>query len=159
MAEEAYFQPSFVQAFMGQPSSEHPNLTSDTFVTMLYATSGLAARGTSEGFEYVSQLTANGGSALTEVSTSGTGYSRQDLTSVSWTYSGLVVTFTAANPSWSSATFSCYYAAIYDGSIGSGDSTYPLMMIFDLGGVQTVTGATFTLAVNASGLFTATMAQ
>jgi hypothetical protein len=156
VAAVAYFQPSFVQASMGV--NKNIDLATDTLNVGLIATSGLAARSTSEGYQYVSQLLANGGSALTEVS--GGGYSRQSLTSVSWTTSALVVTFTAANPSWSSATWSAYYAWIHDETASSGtDATRPLLCIFDFGGVQTVTGATFTLAVNASGLATFTMAN
>lgn len=155
MTAAAYFQPSFVQASMG--INKNIDLATDTINVGLIATSGLAARGTSEGYQYVSQLLANGGSALTEVS--GGGYSRQALTSVSWSTTALVVTFTAANPSWSSATWSTYYAWIHDETASSStDATRPLLAIYDFGGVQTVTSATFTLSVNASGLFTATMA-
>jgi hypothetical protein len=155
MTAAAYFQPSFVQASMGV--NKNIDLLTDTLNVGLIATSGLAARGTSEGYQYVSQLLANGGSALSEVA--GGGYSRQALTSVAWSTSGLVVTFSAANPSWASATWSAYYAWIHDETASSGtDATRPLLIIFDLGGIQTVTGATFTLAVNASGLATFTMA-
>lgn len=155
MAAAAYFQPAFVQASMG--INKNIELLTDTINVGLIATSGLAARGTSEGYQYVSQLLANGGSALTEVS--GGGYSRQALTSVAWSTSALVVTFTAANPSWASATWSAYYAWIHDETASSGtDATRPLLAIYDFGGVQTVSAATFTLAVNASGLATFTMA-
>jgi hypothetical protein len=155
MAAAAYFQPSFVQASMGL--NKNIEMLTDTLNVGLIATSGLAARGTSEGYQYVSQLLANNGSALTEVS--GGGYSRQALTSVTWSTSGLVVTFSAANPSWASATWTAYYAWIHDETASSGtDATRPLLIIFDFGGAEPVSGATFTLAVNASGLATFTMA-
>lgn len=131
------------------------NMSSDTFQVGLIGTAGLAIRGTSEGYEFVSDLLANGGSALTEVSTVGTGYTRQALTSVTWTVSGLTTTFTAANPSWSSATFTAYYAWIHDETASSAtDATRPLLAIFDFGGAQAVSGSTFTLTVNGSGLVT-----
>lgn len=155
MTVNAYFQPKFEQNHVGK---KLVNLSSDTFNVGLIASGTLAVRGTSEGYEFVSDLLANGGSALTEVS--GGGYSRQALTSVSYTESGLVVTFTAANPSWSSATFSTVYGWIHDETASSAtDATRPLLCIWDFGGTQSVSGATFTLTVNGSGLVTWTAAQ
>lgn len=157
MAVNAYFQPLFEQNHTGK---KLVNLSTDTFNVGLIASGTLAARGTSENYEFVSQLLANNGSALTEVSTSGTGYSRQALTSVSFTQSALVVTFTASNPSWPAATFSTVYGWIHDETASSGtDATRPLVCLWDFGGTQTVTGSTFTLSVNASGLVTWTAAQ
>ena len=90
---------------------------------------------------------------------SGGGYSRKSLTSVSYTVSGLVVTLTAANPSWTSASWNTYYGWLHDETASSGtDATRPLICIWDFGGVQNVSGSTFTLAVNASGLGTWTAA-
>ena len=85
MTATAYFQPKFEQNHIGK---KLVNLSSDTLVVGLIASGTLAARGTSEGYEFVSDLLANGGSALTEVSTGGTGYARQNLVSVSYTVSG-----------------------------------------------------------------------
>lgn len=153
----AYFQPKFESAHLGK---KLVNLTTDTLEVGLIASGTLAARGTAENYEFVSDLLANGGSALTEVSTGGTGYTRQALTSVSYTQSGLVVTLTAANPSWPAATFSTVYGWIHDETASSGtDATRPLVAIWDFGGAQSVTGTTFTLTVNASGLVTWTAAQ
>lgn len=152
MTAAAYFQPKFELNHLGK---KLVNMSSDTFNIGLIASGTLAARGTSEGYEFLSDLLANGGSALTEVSTSGTGYTRQSLSSVAWTTSGLTTTFTAANPSWSSATFSASYAWIHDETASSStDATRPLLALFDLGGPQSVSGSTFTLTVNASGLVT-----
>ena len=157
MAVTAYFQPKFEQNHLGK---KLVNLSSDTLTFGLIGTSGLAARGTSEGYEYVSDLLANNGSALTEVSTSGTGYSRQSASSVTWTVSALVVTLSSANPAWSSATFTTYYAWLHDETASSGtDATRPLIAIWDLGGAQAVSAATFTLQVGGSGLVTWTAAQ
>ena len=152
MAAAAYFQPKFEQNHMGKKLI---NMSTDTFNIGLIASGTLAARGTSEGYEFVSDLLANGGSALTEVSTTGTGYARQALTSVAWTVSGLTTTFTAANPSWPSATFTAAYAWIHDETASSTtDATRPLLALFDFGGAQSVSGSTFTLTVNGSGLVT-----
>jgi hypothetical protein len=156
MAVTPYYQPYFIQAALGLKNA---NLSTDTHNVGLIATTGLAARGVSQGYQFVSQLLANNGSALTEVV--GGGYSRQSLTGVSWAVpNALVVTFTANNPSWNAATWSTYYAWLHDETDSSGtDATRPLEIIWDLGGVQTVTGQTFTLAINASGLATFTCAQ
>lgn len=156
MAVTAYFQPAFENAALG---AKLANLSTDTLQVGLIASGTLAARGTSENYVFVSDLLANGGSALTEVSTSGTGYTRQALTSVSYTRSGLVVTLTAANPSWPAATFSTVYGWLHDETASSGtDATRRLIALWDFGGAQSVTGAMFQLTVNASGLVTWTAA-
>jgi hypothetical protein len=148
---QAYFQPKFELNHMGK---KLVNLSSDTLMVGLIASGTLASRGTSEGYEFVSDLLANGGSALTEVNTSGTGYSRQNLTSVTWTVSGLVATLNAANPQWTGTTFSTVYGWIHDETASSGtDATRPLVAIWDFGGTQSASG-TWTLTVNASGLVT-----
>jgi hypothetical protein len=149
MALNAWIQPKFLANHLGK---KLVNLTSDTFNVGLIATSGLAARSVTEGYEFVSDLLANNGSALTEVS--GGGYSRQGLTSVSWSLSGLVNELTAANPEWNPATFNTYYAWIHDETASSGtDATRPLLFIYDLGGEQSPSGVPFELVVNASGLW------
>jgi hypothetical protein len=134
-------------------------MTTDTFNVGLIASGTIASRATSEGYEFVSQLLANNGSALTEVS--GGGYSRQALTGVSFVQSALVLTFTAsANPSWASATFTTVYGWIHDETASSStDATRPLLAIWDFGGPQSVSGATFTLTISGSGLVTWTAAQ
>lgn len=154
MSLTAYFQPKFLLNHMGKATV---NLSTDTLKVGLIASGTLATRATAEGFEFVSDLLANGGSALTEVV--GTGYSRQNLASTGWTVSGLVATYTAANPAWTSSTFSTNYAWIHDETASSAtDATRPLLAIFDLGGSQSVSGTTFTLTVNGSGLVTFTAA-
>lgn len=156
MSVTAYFQPKFEQNHLGKKLA---NLSADTLNVGLIASGTLASRGTSEGYEYVSDLLANNGSALTEVSTSGTNYARQALTSVSYTESGLIVTLTAANPAWSSATFTAVYGWLHDETASSGtDATRPLICLWDFGGAQSVSSSTFTLTVNASGLVTWTAA-
>lgn len=153
----AYFQPKFESLHLGK---KLVNLTTDTLQVGLIASGTLAARATAENYEFVSDLLANGGSALTEVSTSGTAYTRQALASVTYTQSALVVTLSAANPSWPGATFSTVYGWIHDETASSGtDATRPLVAIWDFGGSQSVAGTTFTLTVNGSGLVTWTAAQ
>src|SRR5579859_3134578 len=152
MTANAYFQPKFESLHLGK---KLVNLTTDTLTCGLIASGTLAARGTSEGYEFVSDLLANGGSALTEVSTSGTNYTRQNLTSVSYTTSGLVVTLTSSNIAWPAATLTAVYGWIHDETASSGtDATRPLVAIFDFGGAQTVSASTLTLQVNGSGLVT-----
>lgn len=153
----AYFQPSFESNYLGVAGA---NLSTNTLKVGLIASGTLSARVNSETYATVSDLLANSpGSPLTEVSTSGTGYTRQILTSVSYSKTGLVVTLTSANPSWPSATFSTNYGFLYDDSTGGSDASKALIAIWDFGGVQSVTSTNFTLLVNASGLVTWTAAQ
>jgi hypothetical protein len=143
------FQPKFESLHLGK---KLVNLTTDTLTVGLIATSGLAARSVSQNYEFVSDLLANNGSALTEVSTSGTGYARTSLSSVSYTQSGLLVTLTAANVVFAGTSFTTFYGWIHDETASSAtDATRPLICILDFGGSQTASG-TWTLAVNANGL-------
>jgi hypothetical protein len=156
MALTSYFQPKFESNHLG---AKLVNLDTDTLQVGLIASGTLAARGTSEGYEFVSDLLANGGSALTEVSTSGTGYTRQALSSVSYTESGLLVTLTAANPEWNPATFTAKYGWLHDETASSAtDATRPLICLWDFGASESPAGVPFILAVNASGLATWTAA-
>lgn len=149
MTATAYFQPKFEQNHLGKKTV---NLSTDTLTVGLIATSGLAVRATSQNYEYVSDLLANNGTALTEVSTTGTGYTRQALTSVSYTQSGLLVTLISASPAFPGAAFTTYCGWLHDETASSAtDATRPLICIWDFGGAQTASG-TWTLAVNASGL-------
>lgn len=157
MAVNAYFQPKFEQNHVGK---KLVNLSTDTLTVGLIASGTLAARATTEGYEFVSDLLANGGSALTEVSTSGTNYTRQNLTSVTYTESGLVVTLSAANPSWANASFTTVYGWLHDETASSAtDATRPLIAIWDFGGAQSPSAVTFTLTVPGGGLVTWTAAQ
>ena len=53
----------------------------------------------------------------------------------------------ADDPSWTTSTFSTFFAAIYDNS-----PCNTLICLIDFGGVQTVTGATFTIQYASSGI-------
>lgn len=157
MTVNAYFQPKFELNHLGKKTA---NLSTDTLVFGLIASGTLAARGVSENYEFVSDLLANNGSALTEVSTSGTNYSRQNLTSVTWTQSALVDTLTAANPSWANASFTTVYGWVHDETSSSGtDATRPLVALWDWGGAQSPSAITFSLIVPGGGLVTWTAAQ
>jgi hypothetical protein len=148
MTAVAYAQPKFLLSHLG---AKLVNMSTDTFKIGLIASGTLAARGTTEGYEFVSDLLANGGSALTEAS--GTGYSRLTLASVTWTLSGLAVTFSAASVVYTSPSFIFEYGWIHDETASSGtDATRPLLALIDFGGTQTASGSTYTLTVTGSGL-------
>jgi hypothetical protein len=133
------------------------DLASDTLAVGLIASGTFTWGSTPEGYQYVSQFLGGDGThgALTEVSSTGTGYSRYDLVSPTFTASGEVVTLTCStNPSWSSATFTAVYGFLYDASVGGSDSAHPIICYWDFGGSQSVSAQTFTLDINASGLVT-----
>lgn len=133
-------------------------LGTDTLKVGLVASGTYAWNSTSEGHQSVADFLAGSGSgALTEVSTSGTGYARQALTSVTWAASGLVVTLGCANPSWTDSTISADYAFFYDdaplGVAASADSGRLLICYWDLGGADSDTNGTFSLQIASGGLF------
>lgn len=100
--------------------------------------------------QFLANAGSGGGGALTEVSNSGTGYSRQALSSVTFTESGLVSTLTASvNPSWTAlSNWSAVYAVFYD-TTASND----LICYWDFGGTSSVvTNGVFSLNVNTLGL-------
>jgi hypothetical protein len=148
MVTTPYFQPSFELNHLGKKLA---NLSTDTLVFGLIGAGTLAARATSENYEFVSDLLANNGSALTE--TNGTGYARQNATSVTYTKSGLLVTLGSASPSWGVSTFTAEYAWLHDETASAGtDATRPLIAIWDLGGTFSPAGVSFTLVVPSTGL-------
>jgi hypothetical protein len=153
MTAAAHYFPEF-EIQMGEKTVD---LATDTLAVGLIASGTFTWGSTPEGYQYVSQFLAGDGThgSLTEVSTSGTGYSRYDLVSPTFTASGEVVTLTCStNPTWTSATFSAVYGFLYDASVGGSDSAHPIIAYFDFGGSQSVSSATFTLTINGSGLVT-----
>lgn len=84
-----------------------------------------------------------------EVSSAGTGYTTGG-TALSGKASAYIDTTNAAldatDVSWSSATFTARYGVLYD----TADSK--IKAIFDFGGDKVVSGGTFTVVFNASGL-------
>jgi hypothetical protein len=125
------------------------NLSSDTIVCLLL------------GSGYTPDATAH--STFANVSAqevTGTGYTAGGLalTSQSWTTSGGVATFTAANVTWANSTITARYAVLVrraGASLVSGDR---LLAYVDLtgGGTISSTSAAFTIQWNASGIFTMT---
>lgn len=153
MAVTAHTYPKFLLG-LGNGTMK---LGTDTLKVGL-ASGTYAWNATSQGHQSVADFLAGSGSgALTEVSTSGTGYGRQALTTVTWSASGLTVTLGCANPQWTSSTITADYAFFYDdgpdGVAASADSGRLLICYWDLGGAVSDTNGTFELQVNASGLF------
>ena len=142
----------FFPQFQVQLGSGIANLSSDTLTIGLIASGTFSWGVTPEGYTYVSQFLAGDGThgALTEVT--GGGYSRQNLSSVTYSASAEVATLNSASPAWATATFSCVYAFLYDASVGGSDSAHPIIQYWDFGGAQEVTSTTFTLAVGSNGL-------
>jgi hypothetical protein len=132
------------------------NASTDTLQVLLVASGTYTWNSTAQAHVTVHDVlvSGSGSGSLTEVSTSGTGYTRQALTSVSVADSGAVTTLTCANPSWSSATFSAVYAVFYDNSVGGTDSTNQVVGYWDFGSAQVATSTVFTININSSGLLT-----
>lgn len=82
---------------------------------------------------------------------SGTGYSSpgQDLAGKAVTQAA-TTDWDATDAQWTTATFSAYHAVLYDDTLAGDD----LICSFDFGGEQQVTGGTFTIQWNASGIVT-----
>ena len=147
MAVTAHVFPSLDLAI----GKKQVNFTTDTLQVLLVASGTYTWNSTAQAAVNVHDfLTANG--TLTE--STGTGYSRQTLTSVSYTDTALVTTLTCASPSWASSTITAVYACFFDNTVGGTDTTNQLICYWDLGGAQSTVGATFSLTINASGLVT-----
>jgi len=58
--------------------------------------------------------------------------------------------FDAADTSWVDATFSAYYAVLWDDTVATDD----LICSFDFGGAKTVSDGTFTIVWSADGILT-----
>lgn len=152
MSLTAWSQPKFLLNHLGLKTV---NLSTDSFRLGLIASGTLAGRGTTQGYEFVSDLLANGGSALTEAA--GTGYSRLTLTGVTWTLSGLSCVLTCASPSYASPTFSFRYGWVHDETASSAtDATRPLVALIDFGQTFTASGTSYPMAVGSGGLLTLT---
>jgi hypothetical protein len=86
----------------------------------------------------------------------GTGYTSGGVTlaskSVTQDDTNNLAKFDAADAEWTSATFTARYAVVYDDTV-SGD---PLICCIDFGSDKTVTGGTFTIQWNSSGILTLT---
>ena len=80
---------------------------------------------------------------------SGTGYTAggATLANQSVAVASNTATFDADDVSWTSASFTCYHAVIYDTT-----NISSLMVSIDFGGAQTVTSGTFTVEWSANGI-------
>jgi hypothetical protein len=131
------------------------NASTDTLEVLLIASGTYTWNSASQAHVHVSDFLAGSGSgALTEVSTSGTAYTRQTLTSVTLADTLLVTALDCADPSWAGATLSTVYAAFFDNSVGGTDSTNQLLGYWDFGSAQSVSSTAFTIHINAGGLLT-----
>ena len=171
MSAAAHIFPNFTQ-MMGEKnaggSTSQITLTNansgtvDTLKVGLVASTSFNWVAATQAYTTVAQFLANagsgGGGAQTEVSSSSTGYSRQSLSGVTYTDTGLVSTLNCTSPlTWSAtASWSAAYAFFYDYTAGgNSDSTGLLICYWDFGGsVSVVNDGTFTLTINASGLAT-----
>lgn len=134
MADDIY--PSFKE-YLGDGTID---LDGDTFKIML-----LAGQTFSSAHAVVSDIVGD------EIS--GTGYSAGGATlgSVTWTRSGDVTTFDMADVEWTSAEFEAEAAVIYDDTVST-PVVDPLVCYVDFGSTKVVSGGTFTIQWNASGL-------
>lgn len=82
----------------------------------------------------------------------GTGYTAggESLTSVTLTQAAGVITFDAADVTWTSSTITARAAVIYDDSLASD----PLICYIDFGSDQSSSSGDFQVSFNASGIFT-----
>jgi hypothetical protein len=138
------------------------NLASDTYKVMLVASTSNAFTWNSTGQSVATVtnfLAGSGAGSLTEVSTSGTGYTRQSLTGLSVVQTASVSTSTPAYTTlkctgtiaWSSSTISATYAMFYDYTLGGNSDTNGVPVCYwDFGGTQATSSATFTLALATS---------
>ena len=111
------------------------------------ATAGAAAW---DGYTTVASFLTNGTYPLTEVlTTGGTGYTRQALTSVSVNLTGLYTSLVVGtNPSWYASTISAVGAFFYDYTAGGSSDTAGLMIAWwDFAGTNTDSNGVYTLVM------------
>lgn len=97
-----------------------------------------------------------GHAALADVAAgeaSGAGYAAggQTLSGVAWTLAGTSAALAAADPSWSEASITARYALIYVAKTVAG-RTNPLVCLLDFGADRGVTGGTFSVRFDATGV-------
>lgn len=83
----------------------------------------------------------------------GAGYAAggKTLSGVAWTLAGTSVALSAADPSWAEASITARYALIYVAKTVAG-RTNPLVCLLDFGADRGVTGGTFSVRFDASGV-------
>lgn len=148
MALTCYYQPKFGD-ILAAKSADFASLNASTMLyCALLAGASMTARATTEGWEFLADATAS------MAEETGTGYLRKQLTSVTYSTTGLISTLSCASPSWTSATWTDVRAAVFYDNTGATDAAKPLIALWDLGGAQTVTAGTFTLTIAGTGLVT-----
>jgi hypothetical protein len=122
------------------------NLTTDTFICGLCTGSAATWGSTQEAYQYVSAITG----AYTECTSSG--YARVTLTTLTLTITGNKEVWTCTSPapiSWGTTiTLSAASMFVYDNTVGSGDSTHPVIAIIDFGGTVASTSGAYTFTVD-----------
>ena len=105
------------------------DLATDTIMMGLCTGSASTWGSTQEAYKFVSDVTG----AYTEVTSSG--YARATLSSPALSVSGAKMIFTCSSPIsfGSDITLTAASAFVYDASVGSGDSSYPVICIIDFG--------------------------
>lgn len=138
------------------------NLATDTVKVLLISSTSNAVtwNSTLQGVSTVTGfLAGSGAGSLTEVSTSGTGYSRLSLSGLGVTQTASASTSTPAYTTWtssgtiawSSSTISATYAMFYDYTLGGSSDTLGVPILYwDFSGTQSTSSATFTLALGTS---------
>lgn len=142
MAVTAHAYPQFMQKL----ATKSVNLSSDTLKALLMASYTAANTHTTM---------ADVKGAGTEAT--GTAYTAggQTLTGVTITTTGTTTTLTAANPTWANSTITAAYAVFYDGTGGTDATNFPFVY-WDFGGSQSSSNGSFTLTINASGIWQVT---
>jgi hypothetical protein len=135
-------------AFKKYMSDSTFNLTSTTVNVALHTNT------------YAPALTDTNFAAATNELSTANGYTAGGaaLTSVSFTQTGQTATYTSANPSWtaSGGSIGPFRIATLHGVGTLNGTTNPLMAycILDSADITVTTGNTFTIQINASGIFT-----
>ena len=106
-------------------------------------------------------LMATGHSASTATGTAWADVSANEITGTGYTATGTALTgkavteaattkFDGTDTAWTNASFSAYYAVLYDDTLAADD----LICSFDFGGAKTVSDGTFTVVWSADGILT-----
>lgn len=135
-----------LEKFLNATSMPTSGLESETAVKMAMITD--SATPNFDTHDFWSDLEAN------EVS--GTGYTAQGvaLTSTEVTLSSGVLTYDAADPSWATSTISNAMAGVFMFDRGGATTADELIGLLDFVTAASSSGGTFTIQLNASGIFT-----
>ncbi|MGD9889704.1 MAG: hypothetical protein AB7R89_25725 [Dehalococcoidia bacterium] len=134
---------------MGTAFDEEIDILADTLKVLLATSSHTPDQDADDYHADVDNEVANGNGYTTGGETLG---------SVTFAYTAGTNTWAhdAADTSWASSSFTARYAIEYDSTPGS-SATNPLMSFQNFGGDFTTSSGTFTVAWNASGLWTITI--